>query len=262
MSSDDTKKIRLVPGDGRVPSRMSAHDRLIRTLLTIGDLSEDDQEAIRQLPGRERQLDAYEDVVSDGDPPNSIAVIVDGFACRYKLLGDGRRQIMSFHIAGDAADLQSMYLKRMDHSVGTLAETTVMHIPHEAVLDLFRRMPNVATVFWQWTLVDASVFREWMTNLGQRDAYERMAHLLCEVMTRMRAVGLAQGQTCELPVTQSELADATGMSTVHVNRTLQTLRAHKLIQLKTGSLTILDWDGLKRAGDFDPTYLHFREQVA
>jgi CRP-like cAMP-binding protein len=237
-------------------------DLLIRALRTIGELSSADEEAIRALPGRVRRLEAYEDIVSEGDRPNAICVIIDGFACRYKALENGQRQIVSFHNAGDVPDAQSLHIPRMDHSVGALDDTTVLHISHEAMFDLFKRMPSIAALFWRWTLIEASVFREWVLNVGRRDAYQRMAHLLCEVMTRMEVMGLVEGQTCQLPITQAELGDATGMSTVHVNRTLQALRAEKLIRLKTGSLTILNWEGLKKAGGFDPAYLHLRQDIA
>jgi CRP-like cAMP-binding protein len=109
---------------------------------------------------------------------------------------------------------------------------------------------------WRDTLIDAAIFREWMIGIGRRSAYTRIAHVLCEVFVRLRAVGLANGDECELPVTQAELGDALGLSTVHVNRSLQELRGDGLIQLRAGSLTILNWDGLKTAGEFDVTYLH------
>jgi CRP-like cAMP-binding protein len=253
--------ISLVPTEASTKS-VSGHDRLIQALRTIGELSADGEEAIRELPGRVRRLEAYEDVVSEGERPTAISVIVDGFACRYKLLEDGRRQIVSFHVAGDAPDTQSLFIERMDHSLGTLDETTILHISHEAMFDLFGKKPDVAALFWRWTLVEASVFREWVMNVGRREGYEGVAHVLCELMIRMKVVGLSDGRTCQLPITQADLGDATGLSTVHVNRTLQSLRANKLIHLKTGSLTILDWEALKQAAQFDEGYLHLRPHSA
>lgn len=261
MPSDDHKNIRLVRGQDD-PAALIGHDRLIRTLLTIGDLSEADQTAIRGLAGRIRNLDAYEDIVSEGERPTAIAVLISGFACRYKILADGARQIVSFHIPGDAPDLQSLYMERMDHSVMTLQESTVLHVSHEALFDLFKRAPQSVPVFWRYTMVDASMFREWVANVGQRDSYARVAHLLCETMTRMKAVGLAQDATCELPITQAELADATGISTVHLNRSLQALRRDGLIRWEAGALTVLDWKELQKVAGFDPGYLHLRENAA
>jgi CRP-like cAMP-binding protein len=150
----------------------------------------------------------------------------------------------------------------MDHSVATLEPSTIMFIEPRAVRDLFIQVPHTAAAFWRSMLIDASIFREWMTNIGQRNAYSRLAHLLCELMTRMKAVGLASEDTCELPITQAELADATGISTVHVNRSLQSLRGDGLIRWQAGSLTVLDWERLKEAGEFEQDYLHLRERVA
>ena len=150
----------------------------------------------------------------------------------------------------------------LDISIGTITPCTVGFIQHEAARDLCERHPRIGSAFWRDTLIQAAVFREWVTNVGRREAYGRVAHLLCEIVVRMRAVGLAEGHACDLPMTQNELADATGMSTVHVNRTLQELRGDGLITLKGASLTVLDWEALKHAGDFDPTYLHLRTQDA
>ena len=138
----------------------------------------------------------------------------------------------------------------------------VGYIQHEALHDVCNRHPDAARAFWRWTLITAAIYREWVTNVGRRDAKARMAHLLCETLVRMRAVGLAEDHGCELALTQHEFADATGITTVHVNRTLQALRRERLISLKGGTFTALDWEGLKRAGDFDPTYLHLRDASA
>jgi CRP-like cAMP-binding protein len=259
--ANSTNDVRPVPGN-RPGSAPTGHDRLIRSLLTRGELSIAEQEAIRALPGKIRKLDTYEDIVSKGDRPETIAIIVDGFACRYKILQNGRRPIVWFHVAGDAPDLEGLYLDTMDHSIGTMQETTVLYIPHAEMFDLFGRMPQIQVIFWRWTLADASALREWLTNAGQRDAYGRIAHLLCELITRLQATGLAGGPVCRLPVTELDLAEATGISTVQVNRALKRLRAEGMIKLRAGKLTVLDWGGLKAAGEFDQSYLHLHEQVA
>jgi CRP-like cAMP-binding protein len=189
-------------------------------------------------------------------------VVLEGFTCMFKLTPKGERQIMAFHIPGDVPDLQSLHLKTLDNSVGTITRCKVGFIQHETLRELCRRHTRIGEALWRETLIDASIFREWMLNIGRREAYSRLAHLLCEMVTRMRAVGLVDDQTCELPITQGELADATGISTVHVNRTLQELRGAGLITLRAGALTVNDWDGLKRAGEFDPTYLHLMRREA
>ena len=235
---------------------MFDHDLLIRKFESIAPLSEADRQGLRSISGLMRQLRAYEDVVREGDRPDTVCMIVDGFACRYKILADGKRQIISFHIPGDTPDILSLFLKTMDHNLCALAPTTIAHAPHQVMFDLFARYPSLVQLFWRDTLIDAAIFREWMVGLGRLEAYPRLAHVLCELMTRMKAVGKAHGNTCPFPLTQAEIGDALGMSTVHVNRTLQELRADKLISLQSGVLHILDWEGLERACDFDPSYLH------
>jgi CRP-like cAMP-binding protein len=201
--------------------------------------------------------------VREGDRPSRSCLVLDGFAATYKMTGDGKRQIMAFHSPGDIPDLQSLQLKVLDSSLGTLTACKVGFIQHEVLRDLCRRYPRINDALWRETLINAAIFRRWMTNIGRRDAYNRIAHLFCEWIVRLRAVGLVRDRVCDFPMTQNELADATGISTVHVNRVLQELRGNGLITLKAGTLTILDWEQLKQAGDFDAAYLHLdREQTA
>jgi CRP-like cAMP-binding protein len=201
--------------------------------------------------------------VREGDRPSRSCLLLDGFAATYKMTGDGKRQIMAFHVPGDIPDLQSLQLRVLDNSVATLTACKVGFIQHEVLHDLCRRHPRINDALWRETLINAAIFREWMTNIGRRDAYNRIAHLFCEWIVRLRAVGLVRDRVCDFPMTQNELADATGVSTVHVNRVLQELRGNGLITLKAGTLTILDWEQLKQAGDFDAAYLHLdREQTA
>jgi CRP-like cAMP-binding protein len=223
-------------------------------------LSEDDKHALVDLPMQVLDLKADQDVVREGDRPTRCCLILEGFACTFKLTGTGKRQIMSFHIPGDIPDLQSLHLTFLDSSLGTITPCKAGFIQHEHLLDICERHPRIATAFWRATLIDAAIFREWVANIGRREAYARLAHLLCETMTRMKAVGLAEDDSCELPMTQTELGDAMGVSTVHVNRTLQDLRGDNLITLKAGKLRVLDWDALAKAGDFDPNYLHLRDR--
>ena len=233
---------------------------LIRKLESIFTLTDEERDALVSLPMQVADLKADQDVVREGDRPTRSFAILAGFACTFKIVGEGKRQIMAFHIPGDMPDLQSLHLTVLDISVGTITPCKVGFIRHETLHDLCGRYPRIASALWRQTLVDAAVFREWITNVGRREGYSRLAHILCELVTRMRAVGLAQDHTCDLPITQSELADATGLTTVHVNRVLQELRGDELIKLAGGTLTVLDWDGLKKAGDFDPTYLHLEQE--
>ncbi len=236
--------------------------RVVRKLESIAELSEKEKQALLDLPVSVRNVAADQDIVCDKDRPSHSCLVLDGFVCRYKLLDGGMRQIMSFQTPGDMPDLQSLFLRVMDHSIGTLTPSKLAFVPHDAVRDLLRRYPNLVEAFWRDTLIDAAIFREWMVGLGRREAYGRVAHLMCELLMRLRAVGLANGYSYELPLTQAELADALGLSTVHVNRVLKELRLDGLVVFKGRHLVIQDWEGLKEAGEFDPTYLHVEPQVA
>jgi CRP-like cAMP-binding protein len=234
------------------------HQRLIRKLQTIYHLTPEDEAAIGRLPLRNKDVGEGADVVREGDTPNECCLLLDGFLCRYKLVADGARQILSFHISGDIPDLQSLHLKVMDHSLGALTSCRLAFIPHEALAALMRERPNVAAACWRDTLIDAAVFREWLAGVGRRNAHQRIAHLLCEVYVRLASVDLAPDRTFAFPATQVELGDALGLSAVHVNRVLQDLRRDGLIVSKGRLTHVPDWSRLAAAGDFDDTYLHLR----
>jgi CRP-like cAMP-binding protein len=235
---------------------------LIRKLESVLTLSDAERDALQSITGTVRTLGADQDIVCEGDRPSTCCLVLDGFAQRYKLSASGKRQILSIHISGDIPDLQSLHLDRMDHSLATLSPSKLVLLAHETVRDLIRRCPRIGDAFWRDTLIDAAIFRDWILNVGRREAYGALAHLFCELYVRMRAVGLTNGHSCELPLTQAELGDAVGLSTVHVNRTLQELRSEKLITFQSRSLVVLDWERLSEAGEFDPTYLHLRENPA
>jgi CRP-like cAMP-binding protein len=229
---------------------------------SIFTLRDDERQALLNLPMQIVVIKEGQDIVRSGDHPSQSCLLLSGFACVYKVTGDGKRQIAGFSIAGDMPDLQSLHLEVLDNSVSTLTPCRVGFIPHEALHDICERYPRITSAFWRETLIDAAIFREWVTNVGQREAYTRMAHVYCELMVRLRAVGLADDHSCDLPITQAEFADAIGASTVHVNRVLQEMRANGLIVTKGTQVTIPDWETLQRAGDFDPTYLHLRKARA
>ena len=218
--------------------------------------SEEEKEELLRLPVAVRDVPADKDIVREGDRPSQCCLLLEGFQCRYKMLPDGERQILSFHVPGDVPDLQSLFLPTMDHSLGTLSPCRVGFLQHEPLRDLIRRYPGIGEKLWRESLIDAAVFREWISNVGSRDAYTRIAHLICELFTRLRAVGLARGTSFECPITQTEMADATGLSTVHVNRSLMDLRGRGFITLDKHLLTILKWDELRSQAGFDELYLH------
>lgn len=237
----------------------SPHDLMIRKLESIFSLSDEEKQALYGLPMQVRILEADQNIVRIGDQPSQCCLVLAGFTCVYKMTAEGKRQIVALHVPGDIPDLQSLHLKVMDVSLATLTRATVGFMQHDALHRICERFPRITAAFWRETLVDASIFREWMLNIGRREAYTRMAHLLCEFLVRLQAVGLVQDHTFDLPLTQVELADAIGTSTVHVNRVLQELRADGLIWSRGTQVNIPDWERLKGAGDFDPLYLHLRQ---
>jgi len=231
---------------------------MIRKLESIFPLSDEEKQALESLPVQVVTFKPDQDIVRVGDRPSQCFMVLQGFTCVYKLTTEGKRQIVAFHIPGDMPDLQSLHLKVLDNSIATVSPCTLGFIPHEALYDLCTRHHRITAALWRETLVDASIFREWMTGIGRREAYHRMAHLLCEMQVRLAMVGLVEDETFDLPITQTELADAIGASTVHVNRVLQEMRADGLIRSRGTQVQILDWKGLMEAGDFDPLYLHLR----
>lgn len=234
---------------------MSRH--LIAKLEQFTRLSRTDRAALDEaVSARVRHFSPREDVLREGDRPRPINLILDGWACRYKAFEDGRRQITAFLLPGDICDLGMVILKQMDHSIGALTAIAVAEIPTEIILKLTETHPRLARALWWHSLVEEATTREWITNLGQRTAFERLAHLFCELFLRLRVVGLTDGSSCELPLTQEQLADASGMTSVHVNRTLMSLRETGLIDLKGKVLTIPDLEALQAAALFDAGYLH------
>jgi CRP-like cAMP-binding protein len=219
-------------------------------------ISREDKEALSALPWSQRTYprDAY--VVREGEPTSTCALLLRGFAFRQKLVSNGARQIISIHIPGEFVDLQNSLLKVSDHNVQTLGRASFAMVKKTTLLDLSSSRPNIARAIFLDTLLDASIFREWVVNVGRRDARARISHLLCELADRLEASGGSDGEIYDFPLTQEQVADATGLTAVHTNRTLQSLRRDGLISLSASRLTILDWDALVDVGDFNERYLH------
>jgi CRP-like cAMP-binding protein len=238
------------------------HNPMIRKLESIFSLTDGERQALENLPMQVTIIKENQDLVREGDRPSRSCLILSGFTCTYKVTGEGKRQIVTFSIAGDVPDLQSLHLKTLDISIATLTPCRIGFITHEDLWDLCMRHPRIAAAFWRETLIEGAIFREWVLNVGQREAYPRMAHVFCELLVRLRAVGLVEGYSCDLPITQGEFADALGVTNVHINRVIQEMRADGLIELKGERLNIPDWEKLKQAGDFEPTYLHLESNQA
>ncbi|HEY7960006.1 MAG TPA: Crp/Fnr family transcriptional regulator [Sphingomicrobium sp.] len=236
----------------------SGHEQpVVRRLNALRRLSEAGIAAIKTAV-REKVLKAAagEDIVCEGDRSDTIRVFLSGWACRYKALEDGRRQIVSFVLPGDTCDAHIHLLSTMDHSVATLTPVIYSELDGAAFERLMSADKSVAEAFHCEILAARAIQREWAINLGRRDALERVAHIICELFERLKVVGMVDGNSFAFPVTQMDLADAMGLSTVHLNRTLQELRASGLITLRDRSLTILDLRALANAAMFNPNYLH------
>lgn len=239
--------------DGVQPAAAAVINKLGRFV----PLNELEREALCHLSLKARQFRRGTDLITEGDKPVSVFMLVAGWAYRYKNLVDGGRQIMAYLIPGDLCDVQIFLFEEMDHSIGLLSDALVVQIPAIEMLDLMDRFPRIERALLWATLVDEATLREWLLNVGQRNALQRLAHLFCELCVRLRVVKLVdENDTYALPLTQVELADTTGMSSVHVNRSLQKLRNDGLIATKGGKLTILDFDKLADVAGFNANYLH------
>ena len=238
-------------------NEISQDQPLVRRLNAMRRLSDAGTAAINQvLSEKTLKAGAGEELVSEGDRADRVRLFLSGWACRYKVLEDGRRQIVNFILPGETCDPHIYLFSTMDHSIATLTPVIYSELERASFERLVSMDTSVAEAFNCETLAAISVQREWAINLGRRDALERVAHMMCELFERLRVVGLVDSNSFAFPVTQTDMADATGLSTVHVNRTLQELRASGLITLKDRSLTIHDFQALCTTAMFNPNYLH------
>ncbi len=234
---------------------------LVRKLSLHTHLDRDDEAAVLALPNNVRNLEPGQYVVREGDIPTHCCLVTSGFAIRQKIAGDGGRQIVNLHVAGDMVDLQNSLLSTADHNVQALTKLTAAFIPRDDIVELAFRRPAVGKALWLETLVEGSISREWIMNIGRRDALTRMAHLLCEFAYRLDAVEIGPQCNYELPMTQEQLADAVGLTPVHVNRTLKALDAAGLTKRSKRSVIIVDLKKLADTGDFRSTYLHLPQHA-
>ncbi|HEX8417393.1 MAG TPA: Crp/Fnr family transcriptional regulator [Methylobacterium sp.] len=231
---------------------------LIRKLESFEALTDQDRLALNALVPRVRQVGPRVDLIREGDNPEYVHLILDGFACRYKVLPNGQRQIMAYLVPGDFCDLNVFILDQMDHSLGTISTCHVVDIPRAAIDEVSANHPRITRAFWWCALVDEAVLREWLVNLGAREANQRIAHLLCELLARLEVVGRVTDNSFAFPFTQSDIADTMGLSSVHVNRVLRELRELGLVTFKQKVVTILDVERLKAYCRFNPNYLHLK----
>jgi CRP-like cAMP-binding protein len=232
---------------------------LIRKLEGYEELTDDDRRVLDELVVNVRRVGPRVDLISEGDEPEYVHLILEGFACRYKVLPDGQRQIMAFLVPGDFCDLNVFILDQMDHSIGTISACSVVDIPRRDIDNLTEHHARITRALWCCALVDEAVLREWLVNLGRRPAKQRIAHLFCELHARLSVVRRVSDENAfGFPFTQTEIADTLGLSDVHINRTLKELRARGLVTLKRRILTIVDVEGLQAYCGFTPNYLHLK----
>ena len=222
----------------------------------LAALDDADRRAIAGLPFTIQFAPAAHYLVREGSEAVNCCLLVNGYAFRHKLAQDGGRQIVSFHMRGDILDLQHLLFSVADHNVQTMTEATVAWTPCRALQELAHERPRIADALWRDTLIDASIFREWVLNVGRRDARTRIAHMLCEFAARAQAAGLGAADRFELPMTQEQIGDATGLTAVHVNRMLMQLGAEGLIARRGKEVIVGDWARLRRVAGFDAAYLH------
>lgn len=241
------------------PPPRATLEPMVRKLEYRLKLDEDDRSAVLALPHTIKTVGHRDYVVREGDRAEYSCLLLAGFAVRQKVAGNGNRQILAIQMKGEIVDLQNSMLGTADHSVQMLTAGKIAMIPRKEMERVATERPSVGKAMWIDTLVDASIAREWIVNVGRRDARTRLAHLLCEFALRLKHAGLSDGAHYELPMTQEQLADATGLTAVHVNRSIKSLAADGLIDRQSPrSIHIGDWRKLAQVGDFQSTYLHFR----
>ena len=225
------------------------------------DLTDDDRTWIQQAVAHPVAVAEGQTLIYEGDTPKNVHVILQGFACRYNQLDNGKRQITAYLVPGDLCDLHVNILREMDHSIGTFTPCKVARIPPETIQWLMSVSPRINRALWWATLVDVSTCRAWLTSMGQQTAERQIGHLLCELLARLQAVGWADDNGYDLPLTQQEFGDTLGLSTVHINRSLQTLRKEGLVTWKGGRVTVTDIDKLREFAGFKSNYLHLKTYV-
>jgi CRP-like cAMP-binding protein len=239
------------------PAFLPSAGSLARKLSLFVPLSDSDRQALDALTTTEETFRADTDIVSEGMAPRSVFLLQDGMAVRYRALPDGGRQIMTFLIPGDLCDPHMFLLRKMDHSIGAITSVRIAALSREGLMNIFATHPRISAALWWSSLQEESMLRERIVSLGRRDARGRIAYLLCELLWRHSAMGLAEDETYHLPLTQTELGDALGLTPVHVNRVLMEFRKRHLITMEQRLLKVLDVAGLQDIAGFDESYLHF-----
>lgn len=242
-----------MPDDRQRGLEMFLQRLLLRTQLTA-----EEQDAIRALPARVEDVRAGRDVVVPGEHTSESCMIVSGLMSRFDVLLDGRRQTVALYVPGEMCDLHSVPVPTAGWGLEAVANSRLLFVPHAALRDLARKA-SLALAFWCDTAADGSILAKWVANIGRAQAPPRVAHLFCELGLRMELAGLGSRSEFELPMTQAQLADAVGMTSVHLNRTLKALAA-KGVTFVRKQVCNADWKAAAELAEFEPTYLVLPEE--
>lgn len=237
-------------------------DALVLRLSNSVTLTGEEKKVLNKTITKVVDLGKQANIKREDEKPDFVHLLIEGWACRYKTLENGKEHIVGFLLPGDLSTLHATILERMDHSIRTLTPAKLAIIPQEKINHIYLHYPNLTRALFWSTLVDESTLREWLVNQGSRPAMVRLAHLFCELLVRSRAAGLTNDFTFPMPLTQEELGNTTGLTKVHVNRSIRQLRMQEMIEINSRSVTILDWERLKVFGEFDTTYLHMPRVAA
>lgn len=230
-------------------------EKLLLKLRARDEISSDEEAALRGLPDGVIEVPCDKTIIRAGDLLDHSTLLLDGLMCRYKDLKNGSRQISELHVAGDFVDLHSFTLKRLDHNIMALTPCRVAQVPHSRLRRITEELPHLTRVLWFATNLDAAIHREWVLSLGRRPALARVAHFFCELHVRLEIVGMTRGHSFDLELTQVDLAECLGLTSIHVNRMLKVLREQGLVELRSGKAEIRDLEGLRRVAEFSTDYL-------
>ncbi len=237
------------------PSNHSAMSLFVQRLESHTPIGAEARDALLSLPAQRQEVRAHTDFIQVGSHVEHASLVAEGLVGRFGQTGDGRRQIVALYIPGEVIDLQTVIVPHVTTAMTALCNSTVLKIAHDDLRAIGLKHPEIATAFWRSCVLDSGIVAQWLVNIGQRPARSRLAHLFCEMATRYRTLDQSDGRRYRLPMTQEQLGDALGLTSVHVNRTLQGLREERLVSVARDSIEILDWDALAAAGEFDRTYL-------
>ncbi len=238
-----------------------AFELFVRKLCERSRLTDEERRAILAIDGQEVEIPPHRDIVRPGEVTEFSCLVVSGMAARFGQLPDGTRQITAVYIPGDMCDLYSLMLPKVEWALQALSSRlTIIKVPHRQLLELVRAYPAVAEAFWRDCVADASILSQWVVNVSRRDARMRTAHLFCEIGLRMEKAGLGSRTGFQLSAIQSQLADALGMTPVHMNRVIRALRQDNLLLVQGRDVQVPDWDALAAVGGFDGGYLELDDR--